>query len=135
MKTTFDEGADVLSILLEDDLVARTENIAPGVELDFDANGRLLSIEILGASKKYDLQGLLAKPPDPWLPLSSAASIFGVSTHSLRHQIHRGSLKAHKMGRAWIVHLDDLNDYLKKRGRESKVETKAQKSEGYDSGV
>ena len=122
MRTTYDPEADVLSILLADTEVARTENIAPGVEVDFDTDGRVLSFEILGFSKKYDLQGLIAGPPDPWLPLATAASIFGLSPHTLRHQIHKGVLKGHRAGRNWTVHWDDLYDYLEKRSRKAKIQ-------------
>lgn len=67
MRVTYDPEADALAILLVDSEVTRTQNIAPGVEVDFDANGRVLSFEILGASKKYDLQGLISELPDQWL--------------------------------------------------------------------
>ena len=57
MRITYDKKADAMALILADDPVAETRNIAPGVEADFDANGRLLAIELLGASKKYDAGG------------------------------------------------------------------------------
>jgi uncharacterized protein YuzE len=51
MKVTYDERTDTLVMLLKEDAsVAESDDERPGVILDYDANGELISIEVLDAS-------------------------------------------------------------------------------------
>ena len=52
MKITYDKEVDALNVVLRKGKVARTEEIAPEVLLDFDRNGNPLYLEIIGASEK-----------------------------------------------------------------------------------
>jgi uncharacterized protein YuzE len=61
MKMSYDPLADAAYIALADGLVTESEEIAPGVVLDFDAEGRVLGIEVLQASKTM-APGALADP-------------------------------------------------------------------------
>jgi uncharacterized protein YuzE len=51
MNVTYDPHTDTLSIVLAPRAVAESSEDKPGVILDYDADGRLVSIEILDASK------------------------------------------------------------------------------------
>ena len=51
MKVAYDPEADVLSVLLSDTPVAESDQNKPGVILDYDADGNMVSFEILNASK------------------------------------------------------------------------------------
>lgn len=53
MKVSYDKTSDTLSMILKDNTpVAESDEEKPGVILDYDAAGNLVSIEILDASKR-----------------------------------------------------------------------------------
>ena len=50
MKVTYDRKTDTLSVLLQDDVkVAESDEDKPGVILDYDEFGNIVSLEILDA--------------------------------------------------------------------------------------
>jgi uncharacterized protein YuzE len=51
MKTIYDPEADALYVRFADASVVESEEVADGVVLDFDAEGRIVAIELLDASK------------------------------------------------------------------------------------
>lgn len=55
------------------------------------------------------------KPGLGYISLATAASVSGLSMTTLRNQIHRGRLKAEKIGRNWLTTPGWLFDYLKSR--------------------
>ena len=122
MKFTYDEDADAMMMLLADAEVEETREIAIGVYADYDAQGRLISLEILDASKNYDLVGVELDAPNPFLSLAAAGEMYGISPTTLRHQIARGVLKGVKAGRNWVVHHRDLHAYITQRSRKAMVE-------------
>jgi uncharacterized protein YuzE len=52
MKVLYDPEVDVLSILLSDAPVEESDEDKPGVILDYDEHGNVVSLEILDASKR-----------------------------------------------------------------------------------
>ncbi len=53
MKVSYDSETDTLTIILkEDSKVLESDEDKPGVILDYDSEGNLVSIEILDASKR-----------------------------------------------------------------------------------
>jgi uncharacterized protein YuzE len=52
VKVVYDPEVDVLSVLLSDAPVAESDQDKPGVILDYDASGNMVSFEILDASKR-----------------------------------------------------------------------------------
>ena len=53
MKATYDARTDTLSIIFKADVdIAESDEDKPGVILDYDKDGNLISLEILDASKR-----------------------------------------------------------------------------------
>ncbi len=51
MKTLYDAEADALYVRFADAKIVESEEVTDGVVLDFDAEGRIVAIELLDASK------------------------------------------------------------------------------------
>jgi uncharacterized protein YuzE len=58
MKLNYHPDTDSLYISLSPNASAESDEVAEGVVLDFDANGRLVGIDIDNASHKLDLHEL-----------------------------------------------------------------------------
>ncbi|GIV58515.1 DUF2283 domain-containing protein [Rhodocaloribacter litoris] len=62
MKLKVDQQADALYLTLSEAPAARSEEIAPGIVLDYDEQGRVVGIEMLYLSRRapdLDVQRLL----------------------------------------------------------------------------
>ena len=130
MRATYDRCADSLAIVLADAEVEETRNIAPGVEVDYDSSGRVVAIEVLHASNKYEMSmSVTLEEPDPYLSLAEAGELVGISSTTLRHQIARGVLPGTKIGRNWAVHQRDLFKYANERSVKRSRERSGQKTE------
>ena len=54
MKIEYDQQADAMYIRLRAGTVAEGDEVRPGVVFDFDAEGRVLGIEMLDVSERTD---------------------------------------------------------------------------------
>jgi uncharacterized protein YuzE len=50
MQVVYDSRADILTITLRETLIVESDEIKPGVVLDYDASGNIVSMEVLDAS-------------------------------------------------------------------------------------
>jgi uncharacterized protein YuzE len=64
MKTSYDPETDALYVRFAEAPIIESEEIRPGFVLDYDAEGRIVAVEILDASEHLasgaDLRGLSA---------------------------------------------------------------------------
>jgi uncharacterized protein YuzE len=51
VKIKYDAQVDILRIRLGDTLIEESEEVEPGVIVDYDADGRIVGLEILDASE------------------------------------------------------------------------------------
>ena len=65
MKVIYDPHTDTLTLILKDSPVAESEEAKPGIILDYDAEGNLVSVEVLDASQRvtepYGIEFQMAK--------------------------------------------------------------------------
>ncbi len=55
MKVNYDSQTDTLTIILSDAKVSESDEDKPGVILDYDTSGNLISLEILDASRRVSV--------------------------------------------------------------------------------
>lgn len=66
MKIEYDREVDALYIRIQEKYVAKTKEIAEGINVDFDEDGKVIGFEILDATDRY-----------------SQADIFNLATENL----------------------------------------------------
>lgn len=54
MRLRVDHGADAIYLDLTDRPIENSEEVADGIVVDYDAEGRIVGVEILDASKRTD---------------------------------------------------------------------------------
>lgn len=54
MKIDYDQASDILSMLFSSTPVEESDEVKPGVILDYDALGNVVGIEILDASRRME---------------------------------------------------------------------------------
>lgn len=58
MRLHFDEKADALYLRLDDAKIVESEEVKPGVILDFDDRDEVVGVEILGVKRRFPLANL-----------------------------------------------------------------------------
>jgi uncharacterized protein YuzE len=58
MKLRFDENADALYLRLDDSRIVESEEVQPGIVLDFDERNQVVGIEILRVKERVPLANL-----------------------------------------------------------------------------
>lgn len=58
MRVEFDKEADAIYFRLDESRVEESEEVEPGVILDYDSEGRVVGVELLGVSKRASQEHL-----------------------------------------------------------------------------
>ncbi len=58
MRIKVDKANDTLYFRLDESVIVESEEVQPGVILDFDAKGKVVGVEILGLSTRVDADKL-----------------------------------------------------------------------------
>ena len=58
MKIEYDKEVDALYIRIQETKVSHTREIEEGINLDFDEEGKVIGLEIIGATEKYSLKDI-----------------------------------------------------------------------------
>ena len=136
---------DILRIQLATGAYDQSEEVLDGVVIDFDPNGRIMAIEIEGASKRANLAELLEdrsldlNDPEPQLKIFTVREVsqqLQISPRTLQNTIQRMHREGHDIGlnrgstRTMILAASDVDDIRRWRrshrpGRPRAVGTEA----------
>jgi len=65
MKVIYDRDTDSLTVIFAESPVVESDEDKPGVVLDYDADGNLVSLEILDASRRVNVPGKIEYQVSP----------------------------------------------------------------------
>ncbi|HHT9115785.1 MAG: DUF2283 domain-containing protein [Planctomycetes bacterium] len=58
MKIEYDKEVDAIYIRIQEKEVAHTKEIEEGINLDLDNEGKIIGLEIIGATERYNLKDI-----------------------------------------------------------------------------
>jgi uncharacterized protein YuzE len=58
MKIEYDKEVDALYIRIQEKKVTHTKEIEEGINLDIDEDGKIIGLEIIGATERYRLEDI-----------------------------------------------------------------------------
>lgn len=122
LKVEYEPEVDVLTVYLRDPeaTLSHSSEAEPGVILNYAEDGRLSSIEILDASKRYPPGQLAAHSIDEFVDLRTASKLAAIAPVTLRTQVEKGRLWAIRLGGQWVTTRERLQQYLDSRARTGK---------------
>ncbi|MCD6117381.1 DUF2283 domain-containing protein [bacterium] len=59
MKIEYDQEVDALYIRIQEKVVSRTKELEEGINIDFDEDGKIIGLEIIGAKERYSNEDIL----------------------------------------------------------------------------
>lgn len=124
LKIEYEPEVDILSIYLKDPetTLSSSEEIEPGTILNYSKDGKLASIEILDAAKRYPASQLAAASIDEFIDLKTASKLAGIAPVTLRTQAEKGRLWAIRLGGQWVTTRERLQQYLDSRAKRPRLE-------------
>ena len=65
MKVIYDRDTDSLTVIFTETPIAESDEDKPGIVLDYDSEGNLVSLEILDASRRVNVPGKIEYQVSP----------------------------------------------------------------------
>ena len=123
LKLEYEPEVDILTIYLLglETPLSHSDEVEPGVILNYAADGSLSSVEVLDASKRYTSGQLAACSVDEFIDLKTASKLAGIAPVTLRTQVERRRLWAIKLGGQWMTTRERLQHYLDSRSKGVKL--------------
>jgi uncharacterized protein YuzE len=122
LKVRYEPEVDVLTIYLQhpETPLSYSNEVETGIILNSAEDGKLCSVEILDASKRYPPSQLAAHSVDEFIDLRQASRLSGIAPVTLRTQAENGKLWAIRLGGQWVTTRDRLQHYLDSRAKKDK---------------
>ena len=122
LRVEYEPEIDILTIYLQDPEtpLSYSSEAEAGVILNYAEGGRLSSIEILDASKRYSPGQLAAHSIDEFIDLRMASKLAEIAPVTLRIQAEKGRLWAVRLGGRWVTTRERLQQYLDSRANKGK---------------
>ena len=122
-KVEYDSEVDALTVYLKypESELDHSDELEPGIILNYSQDSELSSIEILDASKRYPAGQIAAHSIDEFIDLRTAAEISGIASVTLRAQAGKGKLWAIRLGGQWVTTRERLQQYLDNRAHKTKI--------------
>ena len=123
LKLEYEPEVDILTIYLQglETPLSHSDEVEPGVILNYAADGSLSSVEVLDASKRYTSGQLAACSVDEFIDLKTASNLAGIAPVTLRTQVERRRLWAIRLGGQWMTTRERLQHYLDSRSKGVKL--------------
>lgn len=123
LKIEYEPEVDVLNVYLQapETSLGHSSEAEPGVILNYAEDGKLSSIEILDASKRFPAGQLAAHTVDELIDLREASKLSGIAPVTLRTQAEKAKLWALRLGGQWVTTRERLQQYIDSRARKAKT--------------
>lgn len=114
LKIEYEPEVDVLTVYLREPEtpLSYSNETEPGIILNYAEDGRLSSIEILDASRRYPARQLAAYSVDEFIDLKAASKLAHITPVTLRTQAEKGKLWAIRLGGRWVTTKERLQQYI-----------------------
>jgi len=123
LKIEYEPEVDILTIYLQqpEAPLSHSNEIEPGLILNYAEDSGLSSVEILDASKRYPSGQLAAASVDEFIDLRTASKLAGIAPVTLRTQAEKGRLWALRLSGQWLTTRERLQHYIDSRARKAKI--------------
>ncbi len=119
LKIEYEPEVDILTVYLQDPEtpLSLSSGAESGVILNYAEDGRLSSVEVLDAARRYPSGQLAAHSVDELIDLRTASRLSGIAPVTLRTQAEKGKLWAMKLAGQWMTTRERLQQYIDSHSR------------------
>jgi uncharacterized protein YuzE len=124
LKIEYEPEVDILTVYLRspETPLRSSKETESGVILNYGEDGKLTSVEILDAHKRYPMGQLAAYSVDELIDLKKASELSSIAPVTLRTQAEKEKLWAIKLGGQWVTTRERLQHYMDSRARKRRVQ-------------